>query len=263
MHLCSPEDGHNDARNMLRQKLIINIWLLHLVGLLSSYFTVSHFACYKSQEPKFFKKKPSVHVAMFHSPAVIIKARWSNYRSAGRYFMHYNCPYTFSFITQSTTRSTFKYHAYWSYSGSAQRVQVPKLPGLHCKLCILLTYSMQQSPSWEAFRFSSSQKIPRILWNLNVHYSIHTCPPPVPILSTKESHMSEAVWKFRKKIFFYGEELLAPRPTTSWSTTPCRLSASVYSIYSQLPSILEAVPPSANGGRVKQWCQGTRRVTVL
>ena len=23
--LCSPEDGHNDARNMLREKLIINI----------------------------------------------------------------------------------------------------------------------------------------------------------------------------------------------------------------------------------------------
>jgi len=23
--LCSPKDGHNDARNMLRQKLIINI----------------------------------------------------------------------------------------------------------------------------------------------------------------------------------------------------------------------------------------------
>jgi len=33
--LCSPEDGHNDARNMLRQKLIINIWLLHLVSFLS------------------------------------------------------------------------------------------------------------------------------------------------------------------------------------------------------------------------------------
>ena len=35
--LCSPEDGHNDARNMLRQKLIINTWLLHLVGFLSLY----------------------------------------------------------------------------------------------------------------------------------------------------------------------------------------------------------------------------------
>jgi len=33
--LCSPEDRPNDARNMLRQKLIINIWLLHLVGFLS------------------------------------------------------------------------------------------------------------------------------------------------------------------------------------------------------------------------------------
>jgi len=28
---CCPEDGHNDDRNMLRQKLIINIWLLHLL----------------------------------------------------------------------------------------------------------------------------------------------------------------------------------------------------------------------------------------
>jgi len=28
---CSPEDGHNDAWNMLRQKLIINIWCWILV----------------------------------------------------------------------------------------------------------------------------------------------------------------------------------------------------------------------------------------
>jgi hypothetical protein len=40
---------------------------------------------------------------------------------------------------------------------------------------------------------------------------------------------------FRNRLIFYGEELLAPRPTRR--TTACRLSATAYSIYSQLPFI--------------------------
>ena len=46
----------------------------------------------------------------------------------------------------------------------------------------VLTYSMVQSPFWEANWFATGQEIPRILWNPKVHYRTHNRPPPVPIL---------------------------------------------------------------------------------
>ena len=81
-------------------------------------------------------------------------------------------------------------------------------------LTYLLTYSMDQRPSWEANRFSASQEIPRILQKPKVHYRIHKCPPPVPILSQSNSPgLRLSVWTFRNKIRFYGEESSPNSPT--------------------------------------------------
>jgi hypothetical protein len=47
----------------------------------------------------------------------------------------------------------------------------------------LPAYSMEQITYRKASRFAASQKIPRILWNPEVRYSIHKNPPSVPILN--------------------------------------------------------------------------------
>ena len=48
--------------------------------------------------------------------------------------------------------------------------------------CTLLSYSMVQSPSWEANWFAASQEIPRISRNPKVYYRTHKRPPTVSIL---------------------------------------------------------------------------------
>jgi len=80
----------------------------------------------------------------------------------------------------------YKFH--WSVT-----IETSETPhyGLLCYLkwiltCIkntgLLTYSMVQSPSWEANWFAASQQISRISRNPKVHYRTHKRPPPVSIL---------------------------------------------------------------------------------
>jgi hypothetical protein len=52
--------------------------------------------------------------------------------------------------------------------------------GVFILLYLLLAYILHAT---EANRFSASQQIPRILWNLKFHYYIYKYPPPVPLRS--------------------------------------------------------------------------------
>ena len=88
-----------------------------------------------------------------------------------------------------------KTHTFTSPLTEHSLQKVPKKKGrLACRqLTYLLTYSMVQSPSWEANWFAASQEILLILWNPMVHYRAHKRPPlgqpnPVPIPT---SHLLE------------------------------------------------------------------------
>jgi len=52
----------------------------------------------------------------------------------------------------------------------------------------LLTYSIVQSPSWEANWFAAKHEILCISRNPKVHYRTHKHPPPVPILGQPNPH---------------------------------------------------------------------------
>jgi len=62
--------------------------------------------------------------------------------------------------------------------------------------------SMEQSPFWEANRFSASQEIPCVLWNPKLHSRIYKSSPPVPILrQIKQAHAHHST--FRRSVLMF------------------------------------------------------------
>jgi hypothetical protein len=101
----------------------------------------------------------------------------------------------------------------------------------------LLTYSMEQSPSWEANLSAASQEIPCILLNPKVHYRIHKCSPPVSIMGQLNTvhtlhptswrsaliWSSHYVWVYQVVSFFSTKTLYTLLPSPIRTTFPAHL----------------------------------------
>ena len=109
-----------------------------------------------------------------------------------------------------------------------------------CGILVLsLTFSMEQNFSWEPNWFQDSQEILHFLWNPKVHYYIHKCTPPVPILCQMDpvqvptSHVWKSILILSTHLHFLPDStlripmcIISP-PHILYRPTPNSLAASI------------------------------------
>jgi hypothetical protein len=83
----------------------------------------------------------------------------------------------------------------------------------------------------------------------------HSSSPPFMLLALR------LLVNFRNKIIFYGEELLAPRPTPKLEDHPLlAVRDCLFNIFAATLHIWRPFPPFATWGRAMPWWQGTHLI---
>ena len=154
-----------------------NIHILSI--LLISFWTrnVSEESCRENQDTDYMFK------IFFYS--CVYKLRWNNTAERCRLQMTIWCM-CISYWIPKATHSHSQYViliAFPLQQWLHERASILQVHYLSCSiLTYILTYSMLQSPSWEANWFAASQETPCISRNPKVHYRTQKRPPPVSIL---------------------------------------------------------------------------------
>ena len=119
----------------------------------------------------------------------------------------------------------------------------------------LLTYSMEQSPSWEANWFWSQSRNSSHFWNPKVPHRTHKCPPPVSILSQLHPVPTTSPTSWRS-ILILSSHLRLVSPVVSFPQVsppePCaHLSPPPYAPHAPPISFFSILPPA------KYWVRST------
>jgi hypothetical protein len=118
---------------------------------------------------------------------------------------------------------------------------------LHSKTYNPLPVQCHHSPIWppvNPLSLTYTSPTPFLPSSVNLTYtgsshSTFLISYPLPVLRSCQRILlgSKLSITLRNKVAFLRWGVVSPRPTPSWRATPCRLSATVYLIYSQLPFI--------------------------
>jgi hypothetical protein len=129
----------------------------------------------------------------------------------------------------------------------------------------MLYWLMELSLSWDVANCAATHEFPSILRNQKVPNRVHKSLSLVPILSKILGRLSIEfvqvrgfLWSFEKSLYFYGDDLLAPRSTSKLEDPhSSAISDCFFNTFAAEFNFWRPSPPITTWGHATPWWQGT------